>query len=109
MKLYQVAALLPILLHILLHILLPQVRHADVSANAVGVFFGLGVALFLETISIYYNGPTFWFFFCLFMLTTLVSSSMTTRFSLFCSQNSISSGSARKELNIVVKSPAQDL
>ena len=41
-----------------------QVRHADVSANAVGVFFGLGVALLLETISIYYSGPWFWAVFC---------------------------------------------
>ena len=41
-----------------------QVRHSDVSANAIGVFFGLGVALFLETISIYYSGPWFWAFFC---------------------------------------------
>merc|ERR550519_1500121 len=72
MKLYQVAALLPILLHILLHILLPQVRHADVSANAVGVFFGLGVALFLETISIYYSGPFFWAFFCTVYIIVIV-------------------------------------
>ena len=41
-----------------------QVRHADVSANAIGVFFGLGVALLLETISIYYSGPWFWAVFC---------------------------------------------
>ena len=34
------------------------------SANAVGVFFGLGVALLLETISIYYSGPWFWAVFC---------------------------------------------
>ncbi len=39
-------------------------RHADVSANAVGVFFGLGVSLILETVSIFYNGPWFWAFFC---------------------------------------------
>ena len=43
---------------------LPQIRHPDVSANAIGVFFGLGVALFLETFSIYYNGPGFWALFC---------------------------------------------
>ena len=33
-----------------------------------GVFFGLGVALFLETISIYYSGPIFWIFFSLVSL-----------------------------------------
>ena len=46
------------------HCYLQQVRHADVSANAIGVFFGLGVALLLETISVYYSGPVFWVFFC---------------------------------------------
>ena len=40
-----------------------KVRHSDVSANAVGIFFGLGVALILETFSIYYSGPLFWFIF----------------------------------------------
>ena len=43
---------------------LTQIRHPDVSANAIGVFFGLGVALFLETFSIYYSGPGFWALFC---------------------------------------------
>lgn len=51
------------LIAVLMFMKLYQVRHADVSANAVGVFFGLGVALFLETISIYYSGPIFWIFF----------------------------------------------
>ena len=48
----------------ILQIVLPQIRHPDVSANAIGVFFGLGVALFLETFSIYYSGPGFWALFC---------------------------------------------
>ena len=52
------------LIAVLMFMKLYQVRHADVSANAVGVFFGLGVALLLETISIYYSGPIFWIFFC---------------------------------------------
>lgn len=52
------------LISILMFLKLYQIRHADVSANAVGVFFGLGVALILETISIFYNGPWFWAFFC---------------------------------------------
>ena len=63
MKLYQVSLER---LHIRKIILFRfKVRHSDVSANAVGVFFGLGVALFLETISIYYSGPAFWAIFCL--------------------------------------------
>merc|ERR1719150_288737 len=52
------------LIAVLMFMKLYQVRHADVSANAVGVFFGLGVALFLETFSIYYSGPGFWALFC---------------------------------------------
>lgn len=54
-----------------MYIFVFQVRHADVSANAVGVFFGLGIALFLETISIYYSGPAFWALFCLVKLRIL--------------------------------------
>merc|ERR550532_279820 len=49
-----------------------QVRHSDVSGNAVGVFFGLGVALFLETLSIYYSGPVFWIFFCIIYMIVIV-------------------------------------
>ncbi|XP_023348922.1 SID1 transmembrane family member 1, partial [Eurytemora carolleeae] len=52
------------LMCILMFLKLYQVRHADVSANAVGVFFGLGVSLILETVSIFYSGPWFWAFFC---------------------------------------------
>ena len=52
------------LIAILMFMKLYQIRHSDISANAVGVFFGLGVALFLETISIYYSGPIFWILFC---------------------------------------------
>jgi len=52
------------LISILMFLKLYQMRHADVSANAVGVFFGLGVSLILETISIIYSGPWFWVFFC---------------------------------------------
>jgi len=52
------------LIAVLMFIKLYQIRHPDVSANAIGVFFGLGVALFLETFSIYYNGPGFWALFC---------------------------------------------
>ena len=91
--------------------LILQVRHADVSGNAIGVFFGLGVALILETISIYYSGPEFWVVFSLVnifiafvfqtniklifrfillllllsqcMLTTLESLNMITRFFLW--------------------------
>jgi len=60
------------LLAVLMFMKLYQVRHADVSANAVGVFFGLGVALFLETISIYYSGPWFWAFFCTVYIIVIV-------------------------------------
>ena len=41
-----------------------KVRHADVSADAMVVFLGLGVALGLEIISIYYSSRTFWLIFC---------------------------------------------
>jgi len=60
------------LIAVLMFIKLYQVRHADVSANAVGVFFGLGVALMLETISIYYSGPWFWAFFCTVYIIVIV-------------------------------------
>ena len=52
------------LIAILMFLKLYQVRHADVSPDAVGVFLGLGVALILEIISIYYSGPAFWAVFC---------------------------------------------
>ena len=63
------------LIAILMFMKLYQVRHSDISANAVGVFFGLGVALFLETISIYYSGPIFWCLFCTvyFLVIIIVS------------------------------------
>ena len=63
------------LIAILMFMKLYQVRHSDISANAVGVFFGLGVALFLETISIYYSGPIFWLLFCTvyFLVIIIVS------------------------------------
>jgi len=60
------------LLAVLMFMKLYQVRHSDVSANAIGVFFGLGVALFLETISIYYSGPWFWAFFCTVYIIVIV-------------------------------------
>merc|ERR1719228_1999760 len=60
------------LIALLMFMKLYQVRHSDVSANAVGVFFGLGVALFLETISVYYSGPIFWFFFCTVYIIVIV-------------------------------------
>jgi len=62
------------LMCILMFLKLYQVRHADVSANAVGVFFGLGVSLFLETISIFYHGTIFWTFFSLIYLIVIVVS-----------------------------------
>ena len=68
MKLYQVKTIQLYYILIIIHF---QVRHSDVSANAIGVFFGLGVALFLETISIYYSGPWFWAFFCTVSQTQL--------------------------------------
>ncbi|XP_023340557.1 SID1 transmembrane family member 1 [Eurytemora carolleeae] len=62
------------LMCILMFLKLYQVRHADVSANAVGVFFGLGVSLILETVSIFYSGPWFWAFFCtVYMIVILVA------------------------------------
>jgi len=60
------------LIAVLMFMKLYQVRHSDVSANAIGVFFGLGVALFMETISIYYNGPWFWVFFCSVYIIVIV-------------------------------------
>lgn len=42
-----------------------QARHADVSADAMVVFLGLGTALLLEIISIYYSSKIFWFIFCI--------------------------------------------
>ena len=60
------------LIAVLMFMKLYQVRHSDVSGNAVGVFFGLGVALFLETLSIYYSGPFFWIFFCFIYLIVIV-------------------------------------
>ena len=41
-----------------------QVRHADVSPDAVAVFIGLGIAIILEIIPIYFPGPEFWVIFC---------------------------------------------
>ena len=64
LKLYQVSCYLSFILGIIIIINSMQVRHPDVSANAVGVFFGLGVALILETFSIYYSGVFFWIVFC---------------------------------------------
>jgi len=60
------------LIAVLMFMKLYQVRHADVSANAIGVFFGLGVALLLETISIYYSGPWFWAVFCTVYIIVIV-------------------------------------
>jgi len=60
------------LLAVLMFMKLYQVRHSDVSANAIGVFFGLGVALFLETIALYYSGPWFWAFFCTVYIIVIV-------------------------------------
>ena len=60
------------LIAVLMFMKLYQTRHSDVSGNAVGVFFGLGVALFLETISIYYSGPLFWIFFCIVYMIVIV-------------------------------------
>jgi len=60
------------ILAVLMFMKMYQVRHSDVSANAVGVFFGLGVALFLETFSIYYSGPWFWAFFCTVYIIAIV-------------------------------------
>ena len=67
-KLYQVSFQF---IHIFT-IIFFKVRHADVSGNAVGVFFGLGVALILETVSIYYSGPIFWAFFCTVYIIVIV-------------------------------------
>lgn len=60
------------LIALLMFMKLYQVRHSDVSANAVGVLFGLGVALLLETISLYYSGPFFWAFFCSVYIIVIV-------------------------------------
>ena len=60
------------LIAVLMFMKLYQTRHSDVSGNAVGVFFGLGVALFLETLSIYYSGPIFWIFFCIIYMIVIV-------------------------------------
>jgi len=51
------------LISLLMFMKLYQVRHADVSPDAVVVFLGLGVALILEIISIYHTGPAFWVLF----------------------------------------------
>ena len=59
------------LIAVLMFMKLYQVRHSDVSANAVGVFFGLGVALFLETVSIYYSGPMILFVVCKILFSEL--------------------------------------
>ena len=53
------------LISLLMFMKLYQVRHADVSPDAVVVFLGLGVALILEIISIYHTGPAFWVLFSL--------------------------------------------
>ena len=60
------------LIAVLMFMKLYQTRHSDVSGNAIGVFFGLGVALFLETLSIYYSGPLFWIFFCIVYMIVIV-------------------------------------
>ena len=41
-----------------------QTRHADVSADAMVVFLGLGITLVLQIINIYYSSRTFWLVFC---------------------------------------------
>lgn len=49
-----------------------QSRHPDITCNATKAYFGLGVALILEAISIYYSGPIFWTIFCICYIIFIV-------------------------------------
>ena len=60
--------------------MLCQVRHADVSPDAMVVFLGLAGALMLEIISIYHSSRTFWIVFC------FVSANLILLFIIFCFQ-----------------------
>ena len=52
------------LIAVLMLMKLYQERHPDVSCNAVKAYLGVCVALILEVVSYYANGPVFWGLFC---------------------------------------------
>ena len=61
------------LIAILIYVKLYQNRHPDMSANSVQAYTVLGGAIMLEAISIYcQNSATFWAFFCLVYMVSLV-------------------------------------
>jgi len=64
------------LISIMIFLKLYQLRHADVSANAVVVFTGLAISLILETVSLYFNGPIFWTLFCFTYIVLIVVASV---------------------------------
>jgi len=61
------------LIAILIYVKLYQNRHPDMSANSIQAYLVLGGAIVLEAISIYcQNSATFWTFFCLVYMVSLV-------------------------------------
>lgn len=61
------------LIAILIYVKLYQNRHPDMSANLIQAYLVLGGAIVLEAISIYcQNSATFWTFFCLVYMVSLV-------------------------------------
>merc|ERR550525_1725991 len=61
------------LIAILIYVKLYQNRHPDMSASSIQAYLVLGGAIVLEAISIYcQNSATFWTFFCLVYMVSLV-------------------------------------